>query len=175
MARKAIASDPKWRDGFYGKEQPEVGLGLARAIAMLSYRSLDSLEAKFGRERVKQTTDLLDKSFAIESYLDYQGVKLVKRFDANTYIYITRAMDDYDLSEGRGRLSQVLKTMDMPILCIGISSDMLYFDAEVKELAERLPNAEYLSLSSPHGHDAFLIEFPQLAVRLRRFLTKLST
>ena len=171
VARRAITSDPAWQGGNYPPgTQPEAGLGLARAVAMLTYRSVDSLEAKFGRERVSASRDLLAHSFEIESYLDYQGVKLVKRFDANTYLYLTKAMDDFDLSEGRGRLKNVLKKMTMPSLIMGISSDVLYPEPEQLALVEGLPNAEYARISSPHGHDAFLIEFPQLAARLRRFL-----
>ena len=175
VARRAITSDPVWRGGDYTPgSQPEAGLGLARAVAMLSYRSVDSLEAKFGRERVSASRDLLAHSFEIESYLDYQGVKLVKRFDANTYLYLTKAMDDFDLSEGRGRLKNVLKKMTMPSLIMGITSDVLYPEPEQLALVEGLPNAEYARISSPHGHDAFLIEFPQLAARLRRFLAGLE-
>ena len=175
VARRAITSDPMWQKGNYEPDnQPEAGLGLARAIAMLSYRSMDSLEAKFGRERVNDTRNILGVSFQIESYLEYQGVKLVKRFDANTYLYITRAMDDYDLSEGRGRISEVLSAIKIPALCIGINSDVLYFESEVKQLAKYMLNAQYITLNSPHGHDAFLIEFPQLAVRLRRFLAEVK-
>ena len=171
VARRAITSDPVWNGGDYAPgSQPEAGLGLARAVAMLSYRSVDSLEAKFGRERVSASRDLLVHSFEIESYLDYQGVKLVKRFDANTYLYLTKAMDDFDLAEGRGRLKQVLQKMTMPSLVMGITSDVLYPEPEQLALVEGLPNAEYARISSPHGHDAFLIEFPQLAARLRRFL-----
>lgn len=171
VARRAITSDPAWMGGDYPVgTQPEAGLGLARAVAMLSYRSVDSLEAKFGRERVSASRDLLGRSFEIESYLDYQGVKLVKRFDANTYLYLTKAMDDFDLSDGRGRLKDVLKRLTMPALVMGIDSDVLYPEREQRELVAGLPNAEYAGIRSPHGHDAFLIEFPQVAARLRRFL-----
>jgi len=175
VARRAIVSDPNWNEGNYSADtQPETGLGLARAVAMLSYRSFDSLEAKFGRQRVGKTKDLLGVSFEIESYLDYQGVKLVQRFDANTYIYITKAMDDHDITEGRGRLSKVLKSITQKALVMGISSDVLYPETEQKQLMEYLPNASYARINSPHGHDAFLIEFPQIAVRLRRFLEALD-
>lgn len=176
VARRAITSDPSWEDGRYPlREQPERGLGLARAIAMLSYRSFDSLEAKFGRERardgrVEGPAGLMGVSFEIESYLSYQGVKLVKRFDANTYLYITKAMDEFDLSEGRGRLADVLGKIEAPSLVMGITSDLLYPEREQRELVEKMPNAKYAQINSPHGHDAFLIEFPQIAARLRRFL-----
>ena len=176
VARRAITADPAWQGGRYPLEhQPETGLGLARAIAMLTYRSYDSLEQKFGRERVGASEEAsadraLDASFQIASYLEYQGVKLVKRFDANTYLSLTRAMDDYDLSEGRGSLTKVLTGIKMPALVMGIDSDVLYPESEAKALVERMPNARYVTLSSPHGHDAFLIEYPQVAAQLRRFL-----
>ncbi len=179
VARRAIVSDPAWRDGSYPlDQQPETGLGLARAIAMLTYRSFDSYEQKFGRGRPKSGSaaggDLagLGASFEIAGYLRYQGVKLVKRFDANTYLYLTMAMDDYDLAEGRGSLGSVLASLTMPALVMGIDSDVLYPEAEAKALVERLPNAQYARIQSPHGHDAFLIEFPQVAAQVRRFLTQ---
>jgi len=189
VARRAIVSDAAWKDGRYGPDaQPETGLGLARAIAMLSYRSFDSLESKFGRERVVQPRadwgdapkpgvlgSMLSVAFEIQSYLAYQGVQLTKRFDANTYLYLTRAMDDFDLADGRGRLRDVLASMAMPALVIGIDSDVLYPESESKTLAESLPNSTYHVLRSPHGHDAFLIEFPQIAARLRRFLNDLES
>ncbi|MAZ52487.1 MAG: homoserine O-acetyltransferase [Trueperaceae bacterium] len=173
VARRAITADPTWQGGNYQlASQPESGLGLARAIAMLSYRSFDSLEAKFGRERVSASRELLDVGFEIESYLAYQGVKLVERFDANTYLYITRAMDDFDLSEGRGRLGDVLEGVNIPTLVMGISSDVLYPENEQKGLVDALPQADYARINSPHGHDAFLIEFPQIAVHVRSFLER---
>ena len=184
VARRAITSDPDWLGGDYPlDQQPETGLGLARAIAMLTYRSFDSYQTKFGRGRpaaveegssrdagVTAALNGLGASFEIAGYLRYQGVKLVKRFDANTYLYLTMAMDDYDLSDGRGSVDDVLSGMGMPALVMGIDSDVLYPETEAKELAERLPNARYARIQSPHGHDAFLIEFPQVAAQLRRFL-----
>src|SRR5690606_15034649 len=143
---------------------------LAPAIAMLTYRSFDSLEQKFGRERALASHGALGASFEIAGYLEYQGVKLGKRFDANTYLSLTLAMDDYDIADGRGSVGQVLGDMKMPALVMGIDSDVLYPEAEAKALVEKLPNANYARISSPHGHDAFLIEFPQVAVQLRRFL-----
>ncbi len=166
VARRAITADPAWQGGDYPLDrQPENGLGLARAIAMLSYRSFDSLETKFGRERI-------GASFEIASYLNYQGVKLVERFDANTYLQLTLAMDDYDLADGRGSLPEVLRGLAMPALVLGIDSDVLYPEREAKALAEALPNARYARIASPHGHDAFLIEFSQVSARLREFLRR---
>jgi homoserine O-acetyltransferase/O-succinyltransferase len=175
VARRAIMADPAWQGGRYPVErQPEDGLGLARAIAMLSYRSYDSLEAKFGRERRPADADALSSSFEIASYLAYQGVKLVRRFDANTYIGLTRAMDEHDIAAGRGRLDEVLARVTAAALVMGIPSDVLYPEIEQRRLVEALPRARYERLVSPHGHDGFLIEYPQLAAHLRRFLTDLE-
>ena len=172
VARRAIMADPDWQGGRYALErQPESGLGLARAIAMLSYRSFDSLEAKFGRERRADGDEALSSSFEIASYLAYQGVKLVRRFDANTYIGLTRAMDEHDLAAGRGRLEEVLASVPARALVMGIPSDVLYPEVEQRRLVEHLPHARYERLVSPHGHDGFLIEYAQLAAHLRRFLT----
>jgi homoserine O-acetyltransferase/O-succinyltransferase len=170
VARRAIMADPLWQEGRYPPDrQPETGLGLARAIAMLSYRSYDSLEARFGRER-RASDDGLASSFEIASYLAYHGVKLVRRFDANTYLGLTGAMDEYDLAAGRGRLDEVLARVRPPALVMGIPSDVLYPESEQRGLAEALPRGRYVRLASPHGHDAFLIEYVQLAAQLRRFL-----
>ena len=171
VARRAIAADPDFHGGDYRPDrQPETGLGLARAIAMLTYRSFDSLEAKFGRERRPAEEEGLEASFEIASYLRYQGVKLAQRFDANTYVGLTRAMDDHDLAAGRGQLREVLARMRMPALVMGIPTDVLYPEVEQRQLVEGLPDARYARIVSPHGHDAFLIEFPQVAAHLRRFL-----
>ncbi|MDZ7800527.1 MAG: hypothetical protein U5K81_07015 [Trueperaceae bacterium] len=117
---------------------------------------------------------LMSVGFEIESYLNDQGVKMSQRFDANTYLYLTRAMDDHDLAEGRGRTAEVLAGMTMPALVISIDSDVLYPEREQRELVEHLPRARYATLRSPHGHDAFLIEFPQVAAQLRRFLNEVA-
>jgi homoserine O-acetyltransferase len=106
----------------------------------------------------------------VESYLRYQGEKLVDRFDANTYLVISRAMDLHDVALGRGYLRDVLGSFSMPALSIGISSDVLYPVHEQRELAGMLPRARYREISSPHGHDAFLIEYDQLAAHVQEFL-----
>ncbi len=177
VARRAITADPAWRGGAYRlDQQPEAGLGLARAIAMLSYRAPASVESRFGRARREEAVRGSDglgageAPFQVASYLAYQGEKLVRRFDANTYLYLTLAMDEYDVGAGRGGTSAVLSRLTMPALVIGIDSDVLYPEAEVRELAAALPNSTYARVSSPHGHDAFLIEFGQVERHLRAFL-----
>lgn len=175
--RLAIMSDPEWRGGYY-TEQPARGLALARSIAMISYRSQPSFERRFGRretaegdghERVRlfQTIPL---TFSVQSYLRYQGQKLVDRFDANAYIYLTRAMDLHNLGAGRGMVRDVLGNLKARVLSVGISSDILYPTAEQQEIAAAVPSGQYCELQSVHGHDAFLIEFDWLNVQLKSFL-----
>jgi len=178
IGRQAIMNDPDWRGGdYYDQGQPERGLSLARQIAMVSYRSDRSFQQRFGRDQVNGTPPpagfkgLLDSQFQVESYLRYQGEKLVRRFDANAYLYITRAMDLHDVGAGRGTWQEVIARIRIPALCIGVDSDILYPAAEQREIADALPNSTYAEIHSPHGHDAFLIEFEQLSRLVREFLT----
>lgn len=166
--RQAIYGDPKWQDGFYDLDDgPEHGLSVARMIAMISYRSPADFEDKFGRELQPDSSQ-----FQIESYLDYQGKKLSGRFDALTYVRLTQAMDSHDVSRGRGTYEDVLGRIDIPVLVLGIDSDTLYPINEQKELAELIPNGQYAELTSPHGHDAFLIEFEEINELIHSFLKK---
>jgi len=175
--RLAIMNDPAWQGGNY-TAQPERGLAIARSIAMISYRSQPSFQARFaragladgdGHERVRVYKDV-PMSFAVESYLRYQGQKLADRFDANSYLYLTRAMDLHDVSAGRGSMRDVLGGVSARVLSIGISSDVLYPPAEQKAIASAIPGAVYAEIDSPHGHDAFLIEFETMNRLLRDFL-----
>jgi homoserine O-acetyltransferase len=168
--RQAIVLDPAFRDGDY-EEQPARGLGIARTVAMISYRSDVEYAAKFRRDRVRPDAHFEGENpFQVESYLRYQGQKLVERFDAATYVYITRAMDQHDVARGRGSFEEVLGSIKAPALCAGISSDVLYPIHEQKELARHLPNARYFEIESIHGHDAFLIEWDQVTGAMREFL-----
>ncbi len=166
-SRNAIINDPKWNKGNY-KKQPETGLKLARKIAMLTYRSYDSLNEKFGRKI--NSTQKRKNYYEVESYLDYQGEKLTGRFDANTYLYLSKAMDLHDIGKGKGGVKKVLKNINCKTNCVGINSDILYPVKEQKEIASCIPNATYSEIDSPHGHDAFLIEFNQLEKIIRDFL-----
>ena len=175
--RLAIMNDPAWQGGNYSV-QPERGLAIARGIAMISYRSQASFANRFERKAIAagdghvrvRLFDEIPLSFAVESYLRYQGQKLADRFDANTYIYLTRAMDIHDVSTGRGPLKDVLRSIRARVLSVGISSDVLYPPAEQKAIASAIPGAVYTELDSPHGHDAFLIEFGRMNNLLRDFL-----
>lgn len=175
--RLAIMSDPAWLGGEYA-EQPARGLAIARSIAMIWYRSRVSFEERFGRTEIRdgdghERNRLFaeqPEAFSVESYLRYQGQKLVDRFDANTYILLTRVMDIHDLGAGRGTLKEVLGSISALSLSIGISSDVLYPADEQKEIAHLIPRSSYVELTSPFGHDAFLIAFDAMNAILQQFL-----
>ncbi|MCA1992176.1 MAG: homoserine O-acetyltransferase [Coleofasciculus sp. S288] len=155
--RQAIYADPHWQGGYYTDEQPPVaGLAAARMIAMSTYRSPASFEVRFGRQL--QT----EKEFAIASYLRHQGEKLVNRFDANTYVTLTQAMDRHDIAYQRGEYETVLSAIAQPTLVVAIDSDVLYPPPEQQELAAFIPNAHLAWLHSLHGHDAFLLDMDVL-------------
>ncbi len=175
-ARQAITNDPVWQKGRY-REQPAKGLALARSIAMLSYRSASSFNTRFGREQSPNPPhspiafrNQPAADFQVESYLRYQGKKLVERFDANTYLYLTRAMDTHDISRERDNLESVLASIKTPTLTIGVTSDLLYPIDEQRLLARYIPKVEFKTVYSDDGHDAFLIEFEQMGRFVKEFL-----
>jgi homoserine O-acetyltransferase len=192
-AREAIRLDPAWRNGAYpADEQPVAGLGLARQIAMISYRSDVSFGFRFGRRLAPGTARPnpvewrtegnesvpRGEDFEVARYLSYQGIKLVERFDANAYIAITEAMDRHDVAAGRGSAAAALAAFRGPVLCLGIDSDVLYPTWQQGEIVRVLAGngnaAQYSEIHSPHGHDAFLIEWDQIAAAIAPFLAGLS-
>lgn len=166
VARQAIFNDPNWNNGDY-KPFSVKGLEIARMLGMISYRSPISFDKKFGRSK-----KIIDNNslFEVESYLRYQGVKLLKRFDPWSYIIFTYAMDNHDISAGRGMREKILANIKTRILFVGISSDVLYPPYILKELKEKTPNSFYAEIKSDLGHDAFLIEFEQLNRIIRDFM-----
>lgn len=169
-ARKAIMSDPAWQKGrYYGKDFPREGLSLARIIATITYRSNESFERRFGRN-LQQAEECnpfaFFEQFAVESYLDHQGCKLSDRFDPNTYLYLSKAMDLHDLGRGYTSFEAALRRIRSVVFLLGISSDILFYPQEVRGLGIEIrrcgADARYDELKSPHGHDSFLIEFDQM-------------
>lgn len=177
IGRRAIVADPRWQGGNYlPREGPTDGLAIARMAAMLSYTSADDLSARFGRRVAMRPTQQPDfgGAFDVESYLQYQGLKLVRRFDANSYLILSRAMDRYDLADGYGSDAAALSRVRAHVLAVGISSDWLYPPVQVRAIAEGIRanggRADYRELDSPLGHDAFLKEWVQLDALLRPFV-----
>lgn len=172
IARQAIMLDPQYQEGNYA-QQPWQGMALARMAAMISYRSFTSFQQKFGRQQLKMeqsTAQRKKPQFQVESYLHYQGEKFYRRFDANSYINLTRAMDWHDVGEGRGDVAAVLGRIQQPACVIGIPSDNLYPLEEQKFLSWHIPRARWYELKSLHGHDGFLIEWEALQVIISQFL-----
>ena len=160
LSRQAIQNDPDFRSGRYAA-QPK-GLALAREIATISYRS----PASFEITQARRPSKLDPKKFAMQTYLEHQGEKLLERFDANSYLSISRALDRFDLTDAQ------LAEITQPVLCVGISSDCLYLPHEVKHIGDTVQNGEYVHLESVHGHDAFLIEMDKLEPSVREFLSR---
>jgi homoserine O-acetyltransferase len=166
IGRQAIYADPNWRRGNYydHPEKPDAGLAVARMIGHITYMSEYSLENKFGR-KLQTGNDLtytFDTEFAVESYLQHQGEKFVERFDANSYLYITKALDYYDVSEGYSTIYDALRKTNANFLVVSFSSDWLYTDKQARELADPLrklkKNVEYHRVRASFGHDSFLVE-----------------
>jgi homoserine O-acetyltransferase len=176
VQRQSITSDPDWKNGRYedGKG-PVKGLISARMLAMITYRSEQSFTERYMRDMASGSADNWDGQFQVESYLKHHGEEIVKRFDANCYLYLTKMMDLHDVGVGRGGTFEAWKAFaGHPLLAVGVSSDMLFPNWQVEELcraaAEGGADAEYDEIESDNGHDAFLIDFDQLDEMLRGFL-----
>ncbi len=176
VGRKAITEDPGWRQGDYYTEGPGPvrGLAHARMIGHITYLSPEIMARKFGRERQTQRT-----GFQVESYLDHQGAKFIKRFDANSYLAITRAMDEFDLAERAGTLEKAFATVQAKVLIVALSADWLFPPEQSIDLANALLRADkhvsYCKLYAPHGHDAFLVDIAHLTEVVRAFLPWVGT
>jgi len=180
VGRKAIISDPAWNKGdYYGRRPPSDGLSLARMVGHITYLSDESMLHKFGRNLQGKETVGFDFStdFQVESYLNHQGDSFIKRFDPNSYLYITKAIDYFDLNV-RGSLITGLSGVKAEVLVIGISSDWLYPPYQSQEIVTALRanglKAFYGEIRSNYGHDAFLLEQGQLNYLLKSFLDQAS-
>jgi homoserine O-acetyltransferase len=179
VGRNAIISDPNWGNGEYlekGKV-PSKGLSIARMIGHITYLSEKSMDLKFGRRFINgKTYDVDDIEFEVESYLGYQGEKFVNRFDANSYLYITKAMDYFDLPEkyGNGDLKEVFKKIRSKLLFISFTSDWLFPPSESLEMVSAAlaagKNVSYINIESINGHDSFLIDTKIESETMKAFL-----
>jgi homoserine O-acetyltransferase/O-succinyltransferase len=171
LQRQAIRLDPKFKGGRYAPgEQPGGGLGLARAIAMCSYKSAELFDERYARKHNRNGEDprrWFEDRYDVAGYLDYQGEKFVRRFDANAYLVISKAMDTFDLAHGYDSEAEALKRIRAHISLVGITSDWLFPPEDVRALAERVEAAgapcDYTEFESAHGHDGFLAEVDAIA------------
>ena len=177
VGRSAIMQDPVWQGGNYAIERvPSVGLGIARMMAHITYLSDKGMEGKFGRDHTKISgEEIFRPSFQVESYLHHQGQSFVNRFDANTYLYFTRALDLFDLRlYGGGSLEAAFERVLSRFLVVGFTSDWLFPPEQNREIVKALlragKTASYAEIQSDLGHDSFLIHSPKLYKLVEYFL-----
>ena len=168
-------NDPKWENGQYEAPGPVNGLAAARMLAMITYRSEQSFSGRYARDMAKGNAHDWNGQFQVESYLHYHGGELVRRFDANCYLYLTKTMDLHDIGAGRGGTKEAWRNFaGGRLLAVGISSDMLFANWQVEEAVRAALSsgvaAKYEEIESENGHDAFLIDFDQLDDFIRSFL-----
>jgi homoserine O-acetyltransferase len=178
VARWAIFNDPSWKKGEY-KKNPKDGLALARGIGHITFLSDESMTAKFGR-RFSAKDGQFDffGQFEVERYLSYNGYGFVDRFDTNSFLYLAKALDLYDVAWGCESLEEGFEPVTAPIQFFAFSSDWLYPPAQTEEMVTALANlgkpVEYHLIDSPYGHDAFLLEHETFTPQVREFLSKIG-
>lgn len=183
VGRSAIMQDPAWHQGDYPPEAgPNVGLAVARMMAHITYLSNKSLDSKFGRAKREpapaghggDASGHFAVEFEVESYLQHQGQSFVNRFDANTYLYFTKALDRFDLHGPDGRLEDAFRAMTACALVVGFTSDWLFPTEQSQEIAQAMlranKRATFAEITSDLGHDSFLLNSPDLYALLRAFL-----
>ena len=177
VGRLAIMQDPDWHDGVYAEGHgPNVGLAVARMMAHITYLSDAGLEEKFGRDKVKRegARSQFDAEFQVESYLRYQGQSFINRFDANSYLYLTKALDRFDLFGESGQLEDHLAAVDARTLVVGFKSDWLFPPAQNRTIVHALlrcgKDASYAEIDLSLGHDSFLVHAPDLYRIVSAFL-----
>lgn len=160
----AIRSDPAFQGGdYYPGKGPRAGLAVARQIAHATYRSDEELEVRFGRQAQPGEDPLGTGRFAVQSYLEHHGSKLVRRFDANSYLLLTQAMNGHDVGRGRGGVERALAGIRAEVTVASVSSDRLYRPHEAERIAAGAPRARpHRLIESPYGHDGFLIDTDQV-------------
>ena len=180
VGRQAILQDPAWNRGDYPKQGgPRTGLAIARMMAHITYVSDASMDRKFGRRRkegAKTEAPAFDVQFEVGGYLQYQGQSFINRFDANSYLYITRALDQFDLTHVAGSLERAVAPVEAETLVVGFTSDWLFPPEQNRDLALALlragKRASYAELTTDLGHDSFLLESEDLYALVRGFLER---
>ncbi|MFM7059920.1 MAG: homoserine O-acetyltransferase [Actinomycetes bacterium] len=172
---RSIQSDPRWRGGDYYDaapgDGPHLGMSIARGMGQITYRSELELDERFGRGHQSDEDPMAGGRYAIESYLEYHGEKLARRFDANTYIALSRAMNHHDVGRGRGGVATALRRITAEVTLAGITSDRLYPLRLQEELAAHIPNVTGLTaIESEAGHDGFLVEHEAVSALVRAAL-----
>jgi homoserine O-acetyltransferase len=177
VGRQAIMADPDWSGGdYYGGNPPARGLAVARMVGHITYMSDDSMREKFGRRlRDKESFSFgFDVDFEVESYLRYRGSQFVNRFDANSYLYITKALDYFDLTNGHRTLNAAMEAASARFLVISFSSDWLYPSYQSQEIVRALRSRNcdvaYVELQANYGHDSFLVDVAEQTTLVRGFL-----
>lgn len=181
--RRAVALDPNWRGGDYYDAAPgngpHEGLAVARSLAQTTYRSDEVFQRRFGRDLSGPLAGFdLWQDFEVERYLRYHGEKLARRFDANSYLVLNKAMDLHDLGRGRGGVASALARVRVPMLTMSISTDTLYPPHQQLELRDGLRSAgarcDHVMIDSPQGHDGFLLETDEIGAAVARFLAEVE-
>jgi len=181
VGRQAIMADPNWQGGnFYGKMLPGAGLSIARMVGHITYLSEEQMRAKFGRRLQDRETFGYDfgTEFQVESYLRYQGSRFVERFDANSYLYITKAIDYFDLTNGHRSLVEAFEHVRAEFLLVSFSSDWLYPTPESKEIVRALQAngvpTTFIEIPNAYGHDAFLLPNEEFSEAVSSFLANVQ-
>jgi len=179
VGRQAIMADPHWAEGrYYDGESPRAGLAIARMVGHITYLSDEQMHVKFGRRLQDRETFGYDfrTEFQVESYLRYQGTSFVKRFDANSYLYITKAIDYFDLANGHHSLVEAFRDVRAEFLVLSFTSDWLFPTGQAIELVRAAQangiQTTFMEIPSPHGHDSFLLPNPQQEQAVAGFLAK---
>ncbi len=180
VGRQAIMQDPAWNNGDYAREGgPRVGLAIARMMAHITYLSDAGMDRKFGRRKRESAggeSYTFDAQFEVESYLRHQGQSFINRFDANSYLYITRAIDQFDPARAFGSLEKAFAPVQAESLVVGFTSDWLFPPEQNRSIALALlragKRASYAELSTDLGHDSFLLESSDLYALVRGFLER---
>lgn len=159
ISRFAITNDPNWKEG-----KPDVGLSIARMIGMISYRSREQFNNRFSREEREGWGEAHgEKAYQIESYLHYQGEKFVNRFDANSYLFLLKAMDRHDIGRDRGGWLQALQSITTKVVAISYKGDLIYppeiLEQLVEVVKENVPSSKHIEVNTVYGHDGFLVEY----------------